>query len=175
MAILNHHLKQRLVGTLVLIALAVIFLPIIFDRPDEPRLVVDAPAPPQTPPMVPTTQEPVEVPEPLPEYQPTAQTTQEPRTTSVVGATLTKPESKLDVNSLPITWSVQVASLASLESAQVLQEKLRQQGYKAYVRSQEGWHRVLVGPFIERAQANRLRDQLARQQKLNGFLVRFEP
>ncbi len=36
-------------------------------------------------------------------------------------------------------------------------------------------NRVFVGPVIERAEADRLRDQLTRQQKLNGFVVRFQP
>ena len=36
-------------------------------------------------------------------------------------------------------------------------------------------NRVFVGPLVERAEADRLRDQLQRQQKLNGFVVRFKP
>jgi len=34
---------------------------------------------------------------------------------------------------------------------------------------------VFVGPLIERDEANKLRDQLHRQQKLDGFVVRFKP
>jgi hypothetical protein len=32
---------------------------------------------------------------------------------------------------------------------------------------------VFVGPLIERAEADRLRDVLSRQQNLKGFVVRF--
>ncbi|MBS7690072.1 SPOR domain-containing protein [Pseudomonas lalucatii] len=39
----------------------------------------------------------------------------------------------------------------------------------------DGMNRVFVGPLIERAEADRLRDQLKRQHKLNGFVVRFQP
>ncbi|MGV8604465.1 SPOR domain-containing protein, partial [Pseudomonas aeruginosa] len=35
--------------------------------------------------------------------------------------------------------------------------------------------RGFVGPGIQRAEAERLRDQLGKQQKLNGFDVRFQP
>ena len=56
-----------------------------------------------------------------------------------------------------------------------MQKKLRSQGYNAYVRTFEGMNRVFVGPLVERAEADRLRDQLNRQQKLNGFVVRFQP
>lgn len=36
-------------------------------------------------------------------------------------------------------------------------------------------NRVYVGPLIERAEAERLRDVINRQQKLKGFVVRFQP
>jgi DedD protein len=84
-------------------------------------------------------------------------------------------EKRLDVNGLPVSWSIQLASLSSRASAENLQKSLRTQGYNAYIRSVEGMNRVFVGPLIERAEANRLRDQLSRQQKLNGFIVRFQP
>jgi DedD protein len=50
MALLDKAYKQRMVGALVLIAIAVIFLPMLFSRQDEQRHVqVDAPAAPQAP------------------------------------------------------------------------------------------------------------------------------
>ena len=70
---------------------------------------------------------------------------------------------------------MQLASLSSGEGAQKLQKTLRSQGYNAYIRSVDGMNRVFVGPLIERAEADRLRDQLNRQHKLNGFVVRFQP
>ena len=185
MAGLDKSLKQRIVGALVLVALAVIFLPMLFSRPDDVRqVVVDAPPMPQTPVMVPVEQEPIPVPEaePLPEdplLSSEIPDTSEPEVPAKPAATqpapAKTPEPRLDGNNLPVTWSVQLASLASKSSAIELQEKLRSKGYNAYVRSFEGKNRVLVGPVVERAEADRLRDQLGRQQKLNGFVVRFEP
>ena len=50
MALLDNVFKQRMVGALVLIALAVVFLPMLFSRPDELREVrVDAPSAPAAP------------------------------------------------------------------------------------------------------------------------------
>ncbi|MBF7729175.1 SPOR domain-containing protein [Pseudomonas sp. N040] len=187
MAVLDKSLKQRIVGALVLVALAVIFLPMLFSRPDDLRqVVVDAPPMPPAPAMVPVTQEPVVVPEPEPLPEDPAASAQALVAPPPVAAPATAaapaqadpgnaPASHLDRNSLPVTWSVQLASLASLSSAQDLQQKLRSKGYNAYVRSFEGKNRVLVGPVVERAEADRLRDQLKRQQKLDGFIVRFEP
>ena len=216
MALLDSAYKQRMVGALVLVALAVIFLPMLFSREDEQRqVVVEAPAAPQVP-VVPQVQvEPVVVPEPqaLPEEEPVptdaevaAQTAPsmpvqpsvpvvKPAPTPVVAAKPAAPapapkpvapqpaapgkpdvgQSRIDPNGLPISWSIQLASLANRESAEALQKKLRAQGYNAYIRSADGKNRVFIGPLIERAEADRLRDLLGRQQNLKGFVVRFQP
>ena len=65
MALLDKAYKQRMVGALVLVALAVIFLPMLFSRQDEQRqVVVDAPAAPHAPAVPQVQVEPVVVPEP---------------------------------------------------------------------------------------------------------------
>ncbi|NVZ71785.1 SPOR domain-containing protein [Pseudomonas costantinii] len=213
MALLDSAYKQRMVGALVLVALAVIFLPMLFSRQDEQRqVVVEAPAAPQAP-VVPQVQvEPVVVPEPqaLPQepvptdeevaeqqapsmpVQPVAPVVKPapavaakpvapvpvPKPVAPQPAAPSKPDvgqSRIDPNGLPISWSIQLASLASRESAEALQKKLRTQGYNAYIRSADGKNRVFIGPLIERAEADRLRDLLGRQQNLNGFVVRFQP
>ncbi|MDX1297647.1 MAG: SPOR domain-containing protein [Pseudomonas sp.] len=199
MALLDKGLKQRMVGALVLLALAVIFLPMLLSREDESqRVQVDAPAMPVAPVAPEVELQPVVVPQPqlLPDEPIGADATQslepvdtpvvEPPAPPVVPAppvAAPKPavvppqvaSSKLDVNSLPISWSVQLASLSSGDGAQKLQKTLRSQGYNAYIRTFDGMNRVFVGPLIERAEADRLRDQLNRQHKLNGFVVRFQP
>jgi len=185
-----------MVGALVLIALAVIFVPMLFNREDDARRVeVDAPAMPQTPAMPDVEVQPVEVPEPAAEPFPEefeiieegpeteAQVPAEPITappavaepTPTPPAERSEPEQRLDAANLPVSWSVQLASLSNRESAEALTAKLRSQGYNAYVRTFEGMNRVFVGPLVERAEANRLRDVLERQQKLKGFVVRFKP
>ena len=223
MAVLDKGLKQRIVGALVLVALAVIFLPMLFSREDELRqVVVEAPPMPKAPEMPPVELEQVQVPEPQalpqepvpplepagdalasnvppleqpapaapaqpvapavpvpapaqPQPQPQVQAkAPAPAPAAPVAETKTD-EKRLDVNGLPVSWSIQLASLSSRASAENLQKNLRTQGYNAYIRSVEGMNRVFVGPVIERAEANRLRDQLVRQQKLNGFIVRFQP
>jgi DedD protein len=200
MALLDSGLKQRIVGALVLLALMVIFIPMLLSRQDDlQRVVVDAPTMPQAPSMQQVELEAVSVPQAqlLPE-EPVPMTASElaataaaelvpakpvkplaPVTTAVATkpsvAAVTAPVSRLDANSLPISWSIQLASLSSSTGADNLQKSLRTAGYNAYVRNVEGMNRVFVGPVIERAEADRLRDQLTRQQKLNGFVVRFQP
>ncbi|WP_434562398.1 SPOR domain-containing protein [Pseudomonas sp. Z4-20] len=221
MALLDKAYKQRMVGALVLVALAVIFLPMLFSRQDEQRQVtVDAPAAPQAPAVPPVQVEPVAVPEPqaLPQEpvpsdeelagqsaEPSAPTASAPAAVAPAPSAPSKPvvaptpvpatpsvkpppsqpitpatkpdttQSRVDANGLSVSWSVQLASLTSRESAEKLQKNLRSQGYNAYIRSADGKNRVFVGPLIERAEADRLRDLLNRQQNLKGFVVRFQP
>lgn len=212
MAMLDSGTKQRIVGALVLVALAVIFLPMLLSRPDELRhVVVDAPSIPAKPVTPEIEMQPVIVPDPqelpqepvpgdsAPAEQAQAQAPVEqpivelpasepPASTPppVVQPTPSKPAEvapppqkapaeRLDVNSLPVSWSVQLASLSSRPGAETLQKTLRAQGYNAYIRTADGMNRVFVGPLVERVEADRLRDQLNRQHKLNGFVVRFQP
>ncbi|MBF6037973.1 MULTISPECIES: SPOR domain-containing protein [Pseudomonas] len=214
MALLDKAYKQRMVGALVLVALAVIFLPMLFSRQDEQRqVVVDAPTAPHAPAVPQVQVEPVVVPEPqalpqepvpsddeiaqqeaptapiapavpvapAPAAKPVAPAPAAKATTppaQPIAAAPTKPDitqSRIDANGLSVSWSVQVASLSSRENAESLQKDLRSQGYNAYIRSSDGKNRVFVGPLIERAEADRLRDLLDRQKKLKGFVVRFQP
>ena len=198
MAVLDKGLKQRIVGALVLVALAVIFLPMLFSREDELRqVIVDAPAMPDKPVIPEVELEPVEVPEPVaqdevPPVEPvpqapvetvaeapaqaaTAPKVESPAAAKPVEKVAEKPASELDANNLPVSWSVQLASLSSRSGAEKLQQTLRSGGYNAYIRTFDGMNRVFVGPVIERAEADRLRDLLNRQQNLKGFVVRFQP
>lgn len=203
----DKRLLQRIVGALVLVALAVIFVPMLFNREDVASQVqVDAPRMPDAPapPVIET--RPVAVPEPEPEPEedpvpeqfdiveespaslpelPNAPITPAPETmqpSATAEAPAAQPpaasateEKHLDTANLPVSWSVQLASLSSRDNAEKLQKTLRSQGYNAYIRTADGMNRVFVGPLVERGEANRLRDQLQRQHKLNGFVVRFKP
>jgi len=232
MAWLNQKTRQRLLGAFVLTALAVIFLPMLLTRTQEPAQVqVDAPDMP-TMPAIPEGQvETVAIPEPptvdednlIASGQPAAiddesslVTTEEPVTATTESAvdnteppavkasnttlpavapinkptttqpakpvvktpptTATRPPVKrLDTASLPISWSVQLASLKNRGNAEKMRDDLRRKGYNAYIRSADGMSKVLVGPLIDRNAANNLRSELEVKQRLKGFVVRFQP
>ncbi|MBW0236587.1 SPOR domain-containing protein [Pseudomonas sp. D1HM] len=205
MALLDKVFKQRMVGALVLVALAVIFLPMLFSREDEQRqFQVDAPTAPQVPVMPQVQVEPVAVPEPqvIPEepapveqevvvqqapapvappvVKPAAPVAKPPAVAPAQAVTqapgkLDTTQKRVDPNGLSVSWSVQLVSLSNRASADNLQKTLRNQGYNAYVRTSGGMNRVFVGPLLERAEADRLRDLLGKQQNLKGFVVRFQP
>lgn len=213
-------LKQRVIGALVLLALIIIFVPMLFNRQDDARKVVVEALPQPAAPVVPSTEvQAVQTPEappvevvpddpgkPLgkpqtpiagtagqspvqnaPVTAPPAQPQAAPvakapavaapaaPAAAATPAPAAKPETHLGAANLPNSWSVQLASLSSRPSADALQAKLRSQGYNAYVRSADGMNRVFVGPVIERTEADRLRDQLNKQNGVKGFVVRFQP
>ncbi|VFT20393.1 DedD protein [Pseudomonas aeruginosa] len=217
MALLERGLKQRIVGALVLIALAVIFLPMLFTREDESRqVVVEAPPRPQSPAMPSVEVQPTEVPELQPGEEGIA-----PREIVEEGSPAAAGQPSQPIGGLPATppatqrpprprrrppacrqasrnrplrrrarrprrsaWTPTTCRRAGRYSLPAcptgraprnLQKTLRSQGYNAYIRSFDGMNRVFVGPVIQRAEADRLRDQLSKQQKLNGFVVRFQP
>lgn len=217
-------LKQRVIGALVLLALIIIFVPMLFNRQDDARKVaVEAPPQPAAPTVPATEVQPVQTPEAPPvvvvpdepakplgkpqtpiagtagqaptqnapvspapaQSQPAAPVAKAPAAPAPVAsapaapsatpAPAAKPDSRLGAANLPNSWSVQLASLSSRPSADALQAKLRSQGYNAYVRTADGMNRVFVGPVIERSEADRLRDQLNKQNGVKGFVVRFQP
>ncbi|CAG8865405.1 Cell division protein DedD [Pseudomonas fluorescens] len=206
MAVLDKGVKQRMIGALVLVALAVIFLPMLFSREDETRQVqVEAPQAPGMPSPPQVQVEPVPVPEPqaVPEeapvvvdestapvappstpIAPSPSAAPAPQASAAPAPKVEKPAApaakpapanKVDGNGLPVSWSIQLASLSNRAGADNLQKTLRSQGYNAYIRAAGGMNRVFVGPLIDRAEAERLRDVINRQQKLKGFVVRFQP
>lgn len=191
MALLDRRLKQRMVGALVLLALAAVFLPMLFNRADQPRAVrVEAPPMPAAPaPLQIETPEP-DVPEPslaeapasAPAVEAAAVAVPEPVAPPppavappVRSEPVAAPASRLDGDGLPLSWSVQLVSLSNAARAQELQQRLRQQGHNAYIRSVDGMQRVFVGPLLDKSEAQRLAQEIGRQQRLSPIVVRFQP
>lgn len=182
---LDGKLKQRLIGAVVLIVLAVVFLPMIFNNRGEriPETVVDTPAEPIRPAAPAVNQ-----------VTNTAESTQTiaHQTSTTVGnsagvtnqSTVTPPTgnvnnrpivSEPEANGLTPTWTVQVAAVSNLKNAEAFVEKLRKANYNAYVRSEGNIHRVFVGPFIEKVQANKVQQQIQKQFNESGIVIVFKP
>lgn len=191
---MNDQLKQRLVGAIVLISLAVIFIPMILpgggmsdsmntrDAPPEPDYRFPPPkAAPKAPPM----SEPVIV--PMDDAEVKSSTTEKKalskKTTdtkktisskSIAGASDKKPKVKPD----QITaWIVQVGSFSNASNAKELQDKLRKMGYASFVeavKTKKGMnYRVRVGPELTRTLADKLQKQLVEKAKLKGMVQSY--
>lgn len=212
MSATENKLKQRIVGALVLIALAVIFLPMLLKQDDPVREVtVQTPTMPSVSEVPQFPVEPVEVPEPvLDDAWDEALITEEPSpasstpTAPIAADTATeqlasqedaaqdkepqhdtpvvtpKPEQQvveagIDNNTLPVSWSIQLASLTNKSNAEALRDTFRKKQYNAYVRSSADIHRVLIGPLIKRSEAQALCKSLKTRENQECFVVRYAP
>lgn len=193
---MNQGTKQRIVGTVVLLTLAFIFLPIIFDGqgsyqpaitsriPDPPGVSI-LPKPVQNRPIIiaETEQEADDIPvieagtatdsvedEPQAAQETVAVTTSEP--------VFSQQVPQLNRLGLPAAWVVQLASFADIDNAQNLLERLHNAGYKAYIRTvgseRDELNRVYVGPWVVRARADEYQKQLQEQFQLAGLIISYE-
>jgi len=208
---MDQMLKQRLIGAIVIIALAVIFIPMILEGPDDklsPR-TQSMPPPPaidyQTEvelPVPATSSESSEVPSAdVPEQEVTAlpepaipqsEAAATPVQTPVKQPEPAEkpPEPKPAVAKQPPAektppktvstagqggWILQVGSFTQQANALSLRDRLKKSGYQVSVqvaKSADGSiHRVLVGPVSDRPAADKLRDKLAREQKLTAMVL----
>lgn len=195
---MNQGAKQRIVGTVVLLTLAFIFLPIVFDGqgsyepamtsriPDSPQVSI-LPEPVQSRPIIiaeTETEREAELASPASNDAAGAEVpiAVEAAPESVGGTTsepvFSREVPQLDRAGLPQAWVVQLASFADVENARNLLARLQSAGYKAYIRSvvgdQGGRSRVLVGPWVVRARADETQTELQAQFQLAGMVVAYE-
>ncbi len=195
---MNQGAKQRIVGTVVLLALALIFLPIIFDgngsyqapvssRIPEAPVISILPEPLQSRPVI------VGDIEPNPTTSATnsrsditdTATVEVPvaELTDIVEVTESEPVFSREVpqltnSGLPQAWSVRLGSFSDADNADKLILRLQAAGYKAYTRSIESEQGsltgVFVGPWLDRAQVNEYQQKLQQEFNLAGLVVRYE-
>ena len=177
---MDQNLKHRLTGAIILVSVAVIFIPVILEGPDNEwaplshsipeapqmdfKAHLDVPAPIPAPVKPTVVQKPAEpektaipVPESKPELEPEPAKQVQPATESLSG------------------WYVQVGSFSQELNASGLGKRLELSGYetrlqKAATKTGYAW-RVMVGPGKTRGAAEKLRDRLAKDHQLKGIVI----
>ena len=187
---MEQRLKERLTGTVVLILLAVIVIPLLLDEgrgvdnritttniPEKPedtfttRLV---PIPEQDE-ILPVEGDTEDMPVPVDGEEANsteAATPGEPAPTA--------PDTNAEVENKGLTgWVVQVGSF-SRENADNLNDKLRNAGYRAYVvdepvTARDGalLYRVRIGPEVLRSEALKLKAELKTKMKLDSLVLTY--
>ncbi len=150
-------MKERLVGGLVLLAIAAIFLPLLFYHTHGRRffsLSAHIPKPPPKPKLV------VQMPE-----------------RSAREALRKKVLLQPTLLEAPKAWSIQLASFKDKAKAKSITGKLRHLHYDVYLRTraqgQETIVEVFVGPVLRHQQAEKLQKQLKQQIHLTGIIRRY--
>ena len=184
--------KQRIVGTIVIASLALIFLPIIFDgqgshqtqtasRIPEQPVVPILPEPQQSRPVIISDADLV-VTETKPEPERVTKTIEESASdlieVSASESGFTRDIPILNSAGLPNGWSIRLGSFSEASNATNLMQRLQTAGYKAYIRDidseQVELTGVFVGPWLERALVNDYIDQLRDEFQLEGMVVRYQ-
>jgi DedD protein len=173
----DEQLKRRLVGAVVLVSLAVIFLPMLLDpgaTTDIGITETNIPRPPAREEAFRSHVQPLLDDEPLitapPAPAPTAAAPAD-KGTAVVEVEPSTP--RVGVSA----WVVQVASLAHKDNADGLVADLRGKGYsafleQAYVNGRDLF-RVRVGPEIDKRRAERLAEEIGDALRLQAQVVRY--
>lgn len=184
---MQQRLKQRLVGAVVLVALAVIFIPMLLQGPVEreatsipieipprPQVSAQRPGPLLLPRAEPAAESIVQA-EPVPAAGPASAAQPTPPEAAPPTPFREQPAPASRTPSELAAWAVQVGSFGAESNALRLRDSLRAKGYNAYterVRSEgQTFYRVRVGPVLERAEAERLQQTLAGKESLQGLVV----
>ena len=185
---MNQGTKRRIVGTAVLLALALIFLPIVFDGQGSYQTQLFSRVP--TEPIIPVLPEPTQV-RPVIVADSLLEETEYSEVESIADETgedevqvaisepvFTQEIPQLSSVGLPEGWSVRLGSFAQEENADNLMERLRGAGYKAYMRNIDNTQgkltSVFVGPWLNRDLVDQYKEELQEEFRLAGDIVRFE-
>lgn len=152
---MNDNVKQRIVGSVVVLAILAIFIPVIFHQPG-------AMPTPKIPPI------------------PSAPVVTTVTTTPLVQ--LHKPSHAINEQELksalelPTAWVVVLGSFKQADHAAALVKRLQAKGLPAYTeKTNHDLTRVLVGPNLKQADAKRLQASLQHQFHLSGLIRKYQP
>lgn len=167
---MRYGLKERLLGAVVLIALAVIFVPFLLEEKRPAAPVSDKIITPEPPTSVKSVVEkPVapKLPSSLNEQQ-KQQVASNNQNNPNSGVTL-NPEGGVDA------WAIQVATFGEAANAKRLVKTLEKKQYHAYWRNINDMTVVFVGPYISQNESREVQDKLLQQQGLKTLLTRYVP
>ncbi len=183
---MEERTRYRVSGTIFLVALAVICLPMLFDGAgvEPPSIPVMPEAREQTIDLTPYD-------EVVPDTDVVASVSELAAEVDAHGfATDTRTRFGEPVLAVPdestTLWAVQAASFAEFDNATGLRTRLRDDGYEAFISTLRTdtnaatstpslLYRVAVGPLLARSDAQRIRDEIARHFELDAQIMEMQP
>ena len=176
-----YNKKQRIVGTIVLMALVGVLFPVIFDGGDTFQAELESRIPPEPQFSL------------LPEPNPTrpviiadadtdsgaeeGQSEISENDGQIISQS-EEDEADLDLSPMLSGWSIRLGSFAEKQNAINLVERLHESEYKAYTRefnnSAGELVSVFVGPWIDKSIAEDYLSELEDKFRLAGDIVRYE-
>lgn len=161
-------MQQRLIGAILLVALGVIFIPVLLDGSgfkSRYSRSIEMPPEPKFPPLSEITLEPV-----VPTH-----VKQKSAKEVVKKPESSKPKTKTVLKQPGNAFALQVSTVTIKDNAYALRDKLRKDGYLAYVESStkngKTSYRVRIGPELEKSRLEKMKATLSKEQGLDGFIV----
>ena len=177
---MKQIIRRGVLPAVVILALGLIFLPMIFDRRDSIQPQLPGRIPP--PPSVPVLPEPVQsrpvilADTPAINVPADQRAVEEARTEDAADSWREIPI--LDERGLPQGWSLRLGLFAGEDEARQLLMQLREAGYRAYIRRQQNGQSprqaVLVGPWLGRDTAREYQSRLENEFGIVGVILPFE-
>ncbi len=190
---MEQRAKQRLIGAVILVALGVIFIPMLLQGPverDRAGIPVEIPPRPQITPL-PDIPKGAMLHEPAPgeqlaERPPSIGVAQADSLAAANRSASTSVSERARGNSPQVSaggaanqmaavWAVQVGSFRGRDNATALQQVLRQSGFSSYIEQTEYRHkplfRVRIGPVSDRDKAEQLAARLREQRGIKALVV----
>lgn len=173
---MDSRLKQRVIGAIVLTALAIIILPMFLDGSEEDRARVVAEIP--DPPAIELESVSVEdIDRKMREMEQESAARLPQMVESDAATVVDADELTLDANNLPVSWSLQVGAFENRDNALRLRESLRQAEFRSYVirtQTDEGEvYKVLVGPMLQKSKLAAIAEEIESKFDLKGRIVRY--
>ena len=185
---MNIAMKQRLIGTVVIGCLAIIFIPVLLDGegvspPEMTGSIPDSPPMPVIPVIEPVrpaiSSDTVSIAETRAETRAETNTESSRQATNAGNAQAPPAPERptLDTAGVPESWTVRLGSFGEKSNAEALVSRLRDQKYKGFSRSLNSSRGLLtgvyVGPVLTESEAGRLQQELAEEFELEGVVVQF--
>jgi len=163
---MEHELKQRLVGAVVITALAAIFVPMLFDDPidESGKLIAELKLPEQSVASLDTTNSLPKNINDIVNLPATAANKPTKKETSALS-------SNLDMQ----RWFVQVGNFGQEENAVSLQTKIKRQGFPVTISKISGdaglVYKVRIGPELDRERAEIMQEQVYKRNNIKGMVI----
>ncbi len=173
---MDGKLKQRVTGAVILTSLAVILIPVLLDGNEQERqeIINQIPEPPRI------DLDDVTVEEITARMEEMERASEARLPQEVVDETDYEEADDfiLDKNSIPVSWSIQLASFKNKDNATRLRAQLREKNYRSYIlhgiSNDEDVYRVFVGPMVSKESLAELGDEIEASMKLKGRIVRYD-
>ncbi|MDH3642585.1 MAG: SPOR domain-containing protein [Gammaproteobacteria bacterium] len=173
---MDEQTRYRVTGSLFLLALAIICLPMLFDGEGMASIELDAMEPPTAVPRI----------TPMEEVAPASDFIARVNELRgqvdddgflVESGTLIGEPVLSDAADGASAWAIQVASFVKQENARKFRSELRDQGYEAFIstaKANESIHfRVAVGPLLNVADADELQVELSQLHDVQARIMAF--